>query len=264
MSPFGSPEAGYVVAAPDVFWRFAPGWQAGHDQAGLEASIAKVQELDGPKAIADCAAALGVLRELPETTGQTAVLGFCMGGSLAWGVAAAAEPDVCVSYYGSQVPDMLDLIDRVSCPTLFHFGNTDAYLPGEGVERLAKAIEGRSSSRSMSRTPVTRSTITWRRCSLRSRRRSRPGRRRWPSSRPTSPDGPRSSTTTSWVRRHSEAEAASSAGDDERLAPRVEAPEITRKGWRLPSSRERRDRDVRTPPASPPGLVACGRSCPAG
>jgi carboxymethylenebutenolidase len=137
-------EVGYVVAAPDVFWRFSPGWQAGHDQAGLEASLGKVQELDGPKAIADCAAALGVLRELPETSGQTAVLGFCMGGSLAWGVAAAAEPDVCVSYYGSQVPDMLDLIDRVSCPTLFHFGNTDAYLPGEGVERLAKAIEGRS------------------------------------------------------------------------------------------------------------------------
>ncbi|MEZ5296708.1 MAG: dienelactone hydrolase family protein [Ilumatobacteraceae bacterium] len=28
-------DAGYVVGAPEVFWRFAPGWEAGHDQAGL-------------------------------------------------------------------------------------------------------------------------------------------------------------------------------------------------------------------------------------
>ena len=27
--------AGYVVGAPDLFWRFAPGWDAGHDEAGL-------------------------------------------------------------------------------------------------------------------------------------------------------------------------------------------------------------------------------------
>ena len=51
-------DAGYVVGAPDVFWRFAPGWAADHDEAGLGASIEKVQQLDFPQAIADCVAAL--------------------------------------------------------------------------------------------------------------------------------------------------------------------------------------------------------------
>ena len=55
----------------------------------------------------------------------------------------ADDPAVCVSYYGSGVPAMVDGIDGVSCPTLFHFGRDDAYIPAEGVEALAEAIDGR-------------------------------------------------------------------------------------------------------------------------
>ena len=62
------------------------------------------------------------------------------GGTLSFGVAADDDPTVCVSYYGSGVPGMVDRIPDVSCPTLFHFGADDAYIPAEGVEALAAAI----------------------------------------------------------------------------------------------------------------------------
>ncbi len=137
-------EAGYVVGAPDVFWRFAPGWVAGHDEAGLNASLVQAGNLDGQIAVGDCVAALGALGALDEVAGEPGVIGFCLGGTLAWGVALAAEPSVCVSYYGSGVPSMLDGIDAVSCPTLFHFGNADAYIPDDGVEAVNAAIAGRS------------------------------------------------------------------------------------------------------------------------
>ena len=135
-------DAGYVVGAPEVFWRFAPGWEADHDQAGLEASMAKVGELDPATAATDCAKALRTLSELDEVSGTPAVMGFCLGGTLAWAVAAGGEPSACVSYYGSGVPQMLDQIDNVTCPTLFHFGNADAYIPNDGVEALNAAIDG--------------------------------------------------------------------------------------------------------------------------
>ncbi len=135
--------AGYVVGAPDVFWRFAPNWEADHTEAGLGASIAKVGQLDFPAAIGDCSAAFARLAAMPGMTAKPGVLGYCLGGTLAWAVAANADPSVCVSYYGSGVPDMIGMIDQVSCPTLFHFGNTDAYIPDEGVERIAAAIAGR-------------------------------------------------------------------------------------------------------------------------
>jgi len=136
--------AGYVVGAPEVFWRFAPGWESGHDQAGLDASLEQAGRLDATEAVNDCAAALEALGALDETTGSPGVMGFCLGGTLAWGVAAAGQPAACVSYYGSGVPGMLDLIDSVGCPTLFHFGNADRFIPSEGVEAINEAIAGRS------------------------------------------------------------------------------------------------------------------------
>jgi len=134
--------AGYLVGAPDVFWRFARNWEADHDQAGLEASIAKVQQLDFPQAVGDCVAAMNHL-DGQAGVEKVGVMGYCLGGTLAWGVAAAAEPAVCVSYYGSGVPGMIGMIDQVHCPTLFHFGNQDAYIPNEGVDAVGAAIAGR-------------------------------------------------------------------------------------------------------------------------
>jgi carboxymethylenebutenolidase len=137
-------DAGYVVAAPDVFWRFAPGWEASHDEAGLAASFEQAAKLDREQAIADCVAACAHVGGLDEVRGEPGVLGFCLGGTLAFGAAAAGDPAVCVSYYGSGVPEMLDRLDDVSCPTLFHFGRDDPFIAGEGVEALAAAIDGRS------------------------------------------------------------------------------------------------------------------------
>ena len=135
-------EAGYVVAAPELYWRFAPGWESTHDEAGLQAAMEKVGQLDPAAAANDCTKALFEVEALDEVDGTPGVMGFCLGGTISWSVAAAAEPSVCVSYYGSGVPNMLGLVDDVTCPTLFHFGANDAYIPIEGVEAVAAAIDG--------------------------------------------------------------------------------------------------------------------------
>jgi carboxymethylenebutenolidase len=136
-------DAGYVVGAPEVFWRFAPGWASAHDADGLQASMEQVGNLDPVLAVEDCVSALTALGAVDEVVGAPGVIGFCLGGSLGWSVAAAAQPAVCVSYYGSGVPSMLDQIDHVTCPTLFHFGNADEFIPNEGVEAINAAIDGR-------------------------------------------------------------------------------------------------------------------------
>lgn len=132
--------AGYVVGAPDLFWRFAPGYVAGHDQAGLAEAMGQASNLDPGKAVTDSIAALEHLAGLAAVTGRPGVIGFCLGGTIAFGVAADDDPAVCVSYYGSGVPSMLDRLGDVTCPTLFHFGNNDPYIPAAGVEALAEAI----------------------------------------------------------------------------------------------------------------------------
>lgn len=131
---------GYTVAAPDLFWRFAPGHAADHDEAGLARSFELVGQLDEARAVADCLATLAHVRSLPEVTGPVGVLGFCLGGSLAVRCALAGDPDAVVSYYGSAVPEMVDDLGRITAPTLLHFGGADPFIPDEQVQRVAAAV----------------------------------------------------------------------------------------------------------------------------
>jgi carboxymethylenebutenolidase len=137
-------ERGYVVAAPDLFWRIVPNWQADHDEEGLAASLAIMPKFDFERGVADCVASLERLADLPEVTGGRAgVVGFCLGGLLAYHVAAQADPQVAVSYYGSNIAAGLGLAERISCPIQLHFGEHDPYIPLEHVDQITAAMAGK-------------------------------------------------------------------------------------------------------------------------
>jgi carboxymethylenebutenolidase len=133
-------DLGYVVLAPDLYWRTEPGLALGHDEEDLQRAFAAMQQLDLEAAIEDSIAALDVLRDLPEVASagrRAGVLGFCLGGNLAYHVAARAEPDVAVCYYGSTIADALDVAPAITCPMLLHFGGDDPYIPRERAQAVA-------------------------------------------------------------------------------------------------------------------------------
>jgi carboxymethylenebutenolidase len=134
---------GYVSLAPDLFWRIERNVALSHDEEGLAKGLELGQRLDFEQAAADSVAALEYMSALTEVRGTPGVLGFCLGGNVAYFVAASADPSVAVSYYGSAVPNALDLADRISCPILFHFGGADPYIPRERVEEARRALQGR-------------------------------------------------------------------------------------------------------------------------
>ena len=130
---------GYVALAPDLYWRIEPGIALEHTEEGMGEAFQTAQQLDHGLAVVDSIAALAALRALPEVTGGKAgVLGFCLGGTLAFGVAVEGDPDVAVCYYGSGIPGMLDRAGQIRCPVLFHFGGQDPYIPREQVDRVAE------------------------------------------------------------------------------------------------------------------------------
>ncbi len=63
------------------------------DQEDLATAISYAGRFDWENGVKDCGAALEHLRALPEVAGEAGVLGFCFGGTLAYLVAAAYEPD---------------------------------------------------------------------------------------------------------------------------------------------------------------------------
>jgi carboxymethylenebutenolidase len=132
---------GYVVLVPHVYWRQGDPRIDGDD--ALPRAMEAAGKLDWAEAVADGAAAVAALRDRPEVDGPTGVFGFCFGGGLAFAVAArpgAGGPDFLVSYYGSALPNLLDLAPDVRGPSLHHFGLADAYLPADVVERIEAAV----------------------------------------------------------------------------------------------------------------------------
>jgi carboxymethylenebutenolidase len=132
---------GYVVAAPDLFWRISPGWAAPHDEAGMAGSFDMVGKFDFEQGVGDAVAALGALKGLDEVRGGTGVLGFCLGGTIAHYVGVAADPDAVVSYYGSGVADGVGQLSAISCPVLYHFGGKDDFIPPEQIQTVVDAVE---------------------------------------------------------------------------------------------------------------------------
>ncbi|MGN6131753.1 MAG: dienelactone hydrolase family protein [Nocardioidaceae bacterium] len=137
---------GYVVAAPELFWRLDRTEVDETEPAALETAMGLVGRLDWEQTVADAVATLQVLRADDRVRGRVGVLGFCFGGGLAFNVAAVADPDVLVSYYGSALPDLLDLAPRVTAPSLHHFGTADSFLDAATVARVRAGVTGTGST----------------------------------------------------------------------------------------------------------------------
>lgn len=138
---------GYAVCCPDVFWRIEPGVSLPHDEIGLQRGMSLVGrwmgEVPDDTKVSDLLAGLSQFEADERVTGGVAVMGYCLGGTLAYMTAIAGEPAACVSYYGSGVADQLGAAGEIKCPVLFHFGDHDSYIPNDQVDRIKAAFADR-------------------------------------------------------------------------------------------------------------------------
>ena len=136
-------EEGYVAIAPDLFWRFSPRIELGHTPADFEKAFDYYQRFNADTAVKDIAQTVSAARTLAECTGKVGVLGFCLGGKLAYLTAARVGVDCAVSYYGVGIEQALDEAPNVKCPVVFHFGDKDDYAPPAAAAQVKAAFAGR-------------------------------------------------------------------------------------------------------------------------
>lgn len=132
--------AGYVVLAPELYWRMDSAALDESSPTAIDDAMSLAGRLDWDTALNDAVAALEHLRRRAEVRGGTGIVGFCFGGGLAFNVAARDAPDALVSYYGSSIPQLLDLAPQVQAPSLHHFGLADEYIDPATVERIRDAV----------------------------------------------------------------------------------------------------------------------------
>jgi carboxymethylenebutenolidase len=134
-------EEGYVVLAPDLFWRLEPGLEL--DETQFDQAFALYQRFDIAAAVEDIVASVAALRARSECVGKVGALGFSLGGGLAYLTAAHAGVDCAVGYYGVGIERQLDLEPRIACPLLLHFGAEDKFVPETAREQIKAAFAGR-------------------------------------------------------------------------------------------------------------------------
>ncbi len=133
---------GYVVLAPDMFWRQQPRVDLQYTEADTKFAYQYMQNLDGPNAVKDLVSTAQTLRARPEVTGKIGSVGYCMGGRLSYALASTGATDAAVCYYGGGIQNNLGIAPSVQVPILFHYAELDDHIPPAAVASVKDAFAG--------------------------------------------------------------------------------------------------------------------------
>ena len=122
---------GYSALAPAIFDRVAPNFQSGYSPEDIAEARKFIPRLDWEKVLLD----VGAAADFVEKDGPVAVMGFCLGGSVAFLTATQRDGlAAALCYYGGQIVRHADKMPR--CPTQMHFGDRDQSIPMADIETI--------------------------------------------------------------------------------------------------------------------------------
>lgn len=137
-------EHGFVAVAPDLFWRQEPGVDLSvTSPADWEHGLRLYQAYDrdlGAKDVKDTANAVA---QLPETNGNVAVMGYCLGGLMAFITAVRYGADATVVYHGGDTEKYLGELNGFDSPLLMHLAEEDEFIPKQAQAEIKAAFAGK-------------------------------------------------------------------------------------------------------------------------
>jgi len=137
----GWAELGYLSLAPDLFWRFAPGEELDPDvEAEFKQAIDNMMKFDPDDGVKDIEALIKYIRAT-ERVEKVGVVGFCLGGRLAYMVAARTDADASVGYYGVMIDQMLNEAHAIARPLLLHVPTADHFVGPEAQRAMHEALD---------------------------------------------------------------------------------------------------------------------------
>ncbi|MEG8018817.1 dienelactone hydrolase family protein [Sphingomonas sp. LR55] len=128
-------EAGYLAIAPDLFWRLEPGIELDPDiKPEMDRALGLMGQFDQDKGIADIEASFRAVRSELGDDAKVGVVGYCLGGRLAFMTAARTDVDASVGYYGVGIDGLLGEKHAIAHPVLLHVPEEDHF-----VDKAAQA-----------------------------------------------------------------------------------------------------------------------------
>ena len=131
---------GFVAVAPDLFHRFAPGFET--QTFDREVIMPLIEHLTIDGMITDVAASYQwAAGQRDIRTDKIAAVGYCMGGRAAYLANSEVPLAAAISYYGGGIaPALLDRAARLNGPHLFFWGGRDPGIPPEKHRAVTDAV----------------------------------------------------------------------------------------------------------------------------
>jgi carboxymethylenebutenolidase len=126
---------GFLAVAPALFDRIEPGLELGYEPADMQNAMSLVPKIDLNKSVLDVGAAMGYAAD--QTHKKVGVVGYCLGGTLAWLAATRLRAAAAVGYYGGRIANYA--LETPSAPVMLHFGKDDAHIPASEIEKVHAA-----------------------------------------------------------------------------------------------------------------------------
>ncbi|MEY4763187.1 MAG: hypothetical protein RLZZ200_3043 [Pseudomonadota bacterium] len=124
---------GYLAIAPALYDRIRRDIALGYAPGDIDEGRGYMMQLPQDKVSLDIAASIAVVKH----AGRVGAVGYCWGGTQAY-LAACSLPVACaVAYYGTRITANLERHPKV--PVMYHFGDRDASIPPDAIERIRAA-----------------------------------------------------------------------------------------------------------------------------
>ena len=135
---------GFVAVAPDLFWRQEPGVDLSvNSEPDWQHGLQLYAAYDRDRGAEDISQVLRTVAHFADCTGKVAVMGFCLGGLMAFLTAARFDVDAVVAYHGGDTEKYLDEVEGLTAPLLMHLGEEDEFISKAAQAQIKTALAGK-------------------------------------------------------------------------------------------------------------------------
>ena len=135
---------GFIALAPDLFWRQEPGVDLDvRSEADWNHGLRLNQAYDRDAGARDIKDSVTTAAKLADCTGKVAVLGYCIGGLMAYLTAVRYSVDAAVAYHGGDTEKYLDEVDGLHAPLLMHLAEEDEFISKQAQAQIKAALAGK-------------------------------------------------------------------------------------------------------------------------
>lgn len=133
---------GYLAVAPDLFWRLQPGIELDPDMPeDFQQALAYMSKFNQDQGIRDIEATIRDARSRLPEGGKVGVVGYCLGGRLAYMTAARTDTDATVGYYGVNLDALLGEKHAIARPLLLHIAGADHFVTPDKQKVIHEGLD---------------------------------------------------------------------------------------------------------------------------